>query len=798
MRRLTYAALVVVLSWILNCWTLRALNRKSEKKRLDHATRTRHKLDTSIGNSVDQVVTGGSNLKPTELVKFFRVNGMCPDQEFRDDVTAHVEAFGRNQDRDGFVKFVRCVNRTVETFAKQFKYNGEVAKTLNRVLVKTRSHDDMLPTALTDKLRGEVSFQELQADGSVKKYTTKNPVLACIVQEFTFFLCDFSIDKCGFDDDVVEFAKTYYLPDDSAELFPMLRTHCGIGRAVEATTNDADAIAGPSEPAAIAISPNQIEVDLTVAIRDDIRAESTGIDTNAGNAADLSLDVYEAMILKGDSFSTPPLCEDGGPNYVGFDDSAQGSSESADSSDQMDEDSVSFDKIAGMAPTHSSEYGIGGGSRMRLHPHIDPADTINPDDVLGEFSESRVTIGAKAQSLRAAHIVLVSSTDDLETARATRTAPQKLRNTLAPGTTASVGSLSVAHNFAENAQSVGHGSTNSVHDSSPEVFSPLVSFREAQGTAQELQESPSPCMSDGRVPSDSGSSDLSLKGFRVFWTTILSTMLFFTALGIGAALGHASDGFTVGIVFAVLGAVVGAAYIGVAWFCENKRWLLCGSILYTVSMVVGLIVGLGFESDRNHEPSGFQAGITIAVLLVVVAAGCAVRLCYLQSPSHRRLCLQVVCLQALISALVIGLAIGLTQESGTDHEAGGLFAGLYISGVLAIIGVFLALKAAMASRVEGANGFRKTLTVASVSVLVVAIVIGLAVGLSMRNKRIFGWLLASAMFLTTVYFGSFVILIARNRSRADLQNLHYSENSLQGSRHSEELTSMPTTSEVLI
>lgn len=197
---------------------------KKRKKRLDHATRTRRKPDSSIETPVDQVVTGGSNLKPTELVKFFRVNGMCPDQEFRDDASAHVETFGRNQDRDGFVKFVRRVNRTVETFAKQFKYEGAVAATLNRVLVKTRSHADMLPTALTDKLRGEVSFQELQADGSIKKYTTKNPVLAWIVQEFTFFLRDFSIDKCGFDDDVVEFAKTYYLPDDSAELFPMIRT----------------------------------------------------------------------------------------------------------------------------------------------------------------------------------------------------------------------------------------------------------------------------------------------------------------------------------------------------------------------------------------------------------------------------------------------------------------------------------------------------------------------------------------------------------------------------------------------
>lgn len=116
---------------------------------------------------------------------------------------------------------MRTVNQTVETFAKPFRYGGRVAAMLNKVPVKTRGHSEMRPTSLSTKLRGIGSW-------SIKKYMTNRPLLSTIVQGFVFFLREFSIDSCGAPDDVVQFAKDYYLPvrlsEKTPELFSLLRS----------------------------------------------------------------------------------------------------------------------------------------------------------------------------------------------------------------------------------------------------------------------------------------------------------------------------------------------------------------------------------------------------------------------------------------------------------------------------------------------------------------------------------------------------------------------------------------------
>lgn len=171
---------------------------------------------------LDKVVDIKKHLTLSELIQFFRTNGMCPDPIFKNDVVAHV----RGLDRDGFVAFVKQVNATVDAFATPFGYEGDVSASLNRIPVKTRSHAKMTATLLESKLRGRAAFQELQDGGSIKMYETTTPLLRWIVEEFVWFLHEFSIDNCKASDEYVQFARDFYLPDLAdgiTDLFTMLR-----------------------------------------------------------------------------------------------------------------------------------------------------------------------------------------------------------------------------------------------------------------------------------------------------------------------------------------------------------------------------------------------------------------------------------------------------------------------------------------------------------------------------------------------------------------------------------------------
>eukprot|EP00035_Acanthoeca_spectabilis_P002040 m.84574 g.84574 ORF g.84574 m.84574 type:complete len:1019 (-) comp11316_c0_seq1:273-3329(-) len=245
---------------------------------------------------------------------------------------------------------------------------------------------------------------------------------------------------------------------------------------------------------------------------------------------------------------------------------------------------------------------------------------------------------------------------------------------------------------------------------------------------------------------------------------LAAAALFLTlALVIGLSVGLSTgsgDGFLVGVILAVFGAVVGVVCMGVAWFRENNKWwLFFASASYTVSVVLGLIVGLRFESEWNHEPSGYQAGVTFAVLLLAVAVGCAAALYIHRAATwQRRLCLGSAGLQAFLSALVIGLAVGLTQDSGTNHKADGFVAGMVITGAVATLGLVLAATTVL----KKAKDYRKPLMVASSSVLAVAVLIGLSVGLSLgddspstsHNTDDRGTVAALAVLLTLVLFGN--------------------------------------------
>lgn len=129
-----------------------------------------------------------------------------------------------------------------------------------------------------------------------------------------------------------------------------------------------------------------------------LRAEFVELDPEAARSTtNQPLDEYEAMVLSEDSHGTPPLCDVGGPTITGFEDSAHGSSDSADSSDPLEEDSASFDAV-GMLPSHSGEYGFGIGCCSTVHLPANAADGTNLD-VLIENSEIQVS-QTNAQALR--------------------------------------------------------------------------------------------------------------------------------------------------------------------------------------------------------------------------------------------------------------------------------------------------------------------------------------------------------------------------------------------------------------
>lgn len=153
---------------------------------------------------------------------------MSPDPKFQEDVTdptfrEDVIRYVQGLDLEGFVTFVKQVNKTVKKFATRFNHKGEVASKLNTIPVRTRSHARMKATGLRDKLRAKNCFQELQDDGEVKTYKTKEPLLHWLVNELVFFLREFSIDECEASVDSVDFAKKYYLPGGCTELFTKIR-----------------------------------------------------------------------------------------------------------------------------------------------------------------------------------------------------------------------------------------------------------------------------------------------------------------------------------------------------------------------------------------------------------------------------------------------------------------------------------------------------------------------------------------------------------------------------------------------
>lgn len=107
------------------------------------------------------------------------------------------------------------MNHTVETFAKRFKHSGKVAATLNKVLVKMRSHEKMLiPTSCMTNYEGMCPSKNYRPMGRSTSTLPRNPCSRALSKSL---LRDFSIDKCGLEDDSVQLVKDYYVPDGLPE-----------------------------------------------------------------------------------------------------------------------------------------------------------------------------------------------------------------------------------------------------------------------------------------------------------------------------------------------------------------------------------------------------------------------------------------------------------------------------------------------------------------------------------------------------------------------------------------------------
>eukprot|EP00035_Acanthoeca_spectabilis_P015625 m.312461 g.312461 ORF g.312461 m.312461 type:complete len:956 (-) comp16403_c0_seq6:105-2972(-) len=141
-----------------------------------------HEMVTSAKNG--KVWVDDGLLKPTELIHFFTILGLCRDWLIRLAIAAHVEQL----DRDGFVAFAKEVLR--------FAGNRVSKMALNMLKIKTRSDPAKPPVTLENKLRGRGKssvFRELQPDGTFRSVTTWRPMYTtCVQLELQHFLREFT------------------------------------------------------------------------------------------------------------------------------------------------------------------------------------------------------------------------------------------------------------------------------------------------------------------------------------------------------------------------------------------------------------------------------------------------------------------------------------------------------------------------------------------------------------------------------------------------------------------------------